>query len=198
MARTLHRTMFQTPLISGFLHRLSLLILRLLGWRAVGSLPSDIPKCVMIAAPHTSNWDLPYTLLTAFALRVDIYWMGKASLFKPPFRGLMMWMGGIPVERAESRNMVAVSVAAIEQSESLVLLVPPEGTRSGVTHWKTGFYWIAHNAGVPIMLGYLDFARREGGIGPAFRTTGDLDADMQEIRAFYATITGRKPTNYCR
>lgn len=190
--------MFQTPVLSGFLRWLARQVLRMCRWRAVGALPPDVPRCVMIAAPHTSNWDLFYTLLIAFALRVDIYWMGKASLFRPPFRHIMMWLGGIPVERARSGNMVAASVAALEHAKSLVLVVPPEGTRSGVTHWKTGFYWIAHNAGVPIMLGYLDFARREGGIGPAFRTTGDLDADMQEIRAFYANITGCKPTNYCK
>jgi 1-acyl-sn-glycerol-3-phosphate acyltransferase len=188
----MHRTMFNTPLIATLLRAISLLVLRLSGWKVEGSMPADIDRCVMIAAPHTSNWDLPFTLMIAFALRTPIYWMGKESIFHFPFRRLMMWMGGIPVDRSKSNNMVAASIAALQAAEHLVLIVPPEGTRSKVTRWKTGFYHIAHGAGTPILLGFLDFHRKVGGIGPVFHPSGNIDADMDEIKRFYAPIKGKK------
>lgn len=189
----MHRTMFDTPVLRTLLRWISLLVLRLLGWKAEGSIPEDCHKAVMIAAPHTSNWDLPYTLMVAFALRINIYWMGKEQIFKPPFRGLMMWMGGIPVDRSKANNMVAATAEALQAADRLLVVVPPEGTRSHTRYWKTGFYYIAHTAGVPILLGYLDYERKVGGIGPVFHTTGDIDADMVKIKAFYAPIKGRRP-----
>jgi 1-acyl-sn-glycerol-3-phosphate acyltransferase len=192
----MHRTMFDTPVVSALLRGLARLTLKLLGWKYVGGLPPGVHKCVMIAAPHTSNWDLPYTLLIALALDIKIYWMGKDTIFSFPFRRVMMWTGGIPVDRSKSNDMVAASAQQLKDAASLVLVVPPEGTRSKVTYWKTGFYWIAHTAGVPILLGYLDFAKKEGGIARAFTPTGDIEKDMVEIRAFYATVTGRKPQNF--
>lgn len=192
----MHRTMFDTPVVSALLRGLARLILKLLGWKARGALPPDVRKCVMIAAPHTSNWDLPFTLLVALALNISIYWMGKETIFAWPFRGLMMWTGGIPVDRSKANDMVAASVKALKDADRLVLVVPPEGTRSKVTYWKTGFYWIAHGAGVPILLGYLDFAKKEGGIARAYMPTGDIEKDMEEIKAFYATVTGKKPQNF--
>jgi 1-acyl-sn-glycerol-3-phosphate acyltransferase len=122
--------------------------------------------------------------------------MGKDAIFKPPFRGLMMWMGGIPIDRSKSNNVVGESIAALKEAQQLILLVPPEGTRSKVTVWKTGFYHIAHGAGVPILLGFLDFKEKAGGIGPALMPTGDIDADMREIKAFYATKTGKNAHHY--
>lgn len=192
----MHRTMFDTPVVSALLRGLARLALKLLGWKARGSLPPGVRRCVMIAAPHTSNWDLPYMLLVALVLDIPIYWMGKESIFAFPFRGTMKWLGGIPVDRSKSNDMVAASAQALRDAEHLVLVVPPEGTRSKVTYWKTGFYWIAHTAGVPIMLGYLDFAKKEGGIARAFTPTGDIEKDMAEIKAFYATVTGHKPQNF--
>lgn len=198
MPSPLHKTMFDTPVVSTLLRAIAILILRLKGWKWRGQMPPGVTKCVMIAAPHTSNWDLPYTLMVAFALRINIYWMGKDSIFKPPFRGLMKWMGGIPVDRSKANDVVAASVQQLKESSSLILIVPPEGTRAKVTYWKTGFYWIAHGAGVPILLGYLDFAKKEGGIAQAFTPTGDIEKDMDEIKAFYATVTGCKPQNFHR
>jgi 1-acyl-sn-glycerol-3-phosphate acyltransferase len=192
----MHRTMFDTPVVSTLLRGFARLLLKLLGWKARGGMPPGVRKCVMIAAPHTSNWDLPFTLLVALALNISIYWMGKDTIFSWPFRGLMMWMGGIPVDRSKSNDMVAASVQALKDADSLVMVVPPEGTRSQVTYWKTGFYWIAHGAGVPILLGYLDFAKKEGGIAQAYMPTGDIEKDMVEIKAFYATVTGKKPQNF--
>ena len=152
---------------------------------------------MLIAAPHTSNWDLPYTLMVAFALRLNVYWMGKTSIFKPPFRGVMMWLGGIPVDRAQSNNLVAASITAIMQATSpLQLIVPPEGTRRGTRYWKTGFYYIAEGAGVPIVLAYLDYEKKIGGLGPVFQTTGDVDADMLAIKAFYAGVKGKNADQF--
>lgn len=192
----MHRTMFDTPVLSFLLRGLARAVLKIAGWKTRGALPTGLKKCVMIAAPHTSNWDLPFTLMTALALDIKIYWMGKDTIFAWPFRGLMMWLGGIPVDRSKANDMVAASVRALNEAGSLVLVVPPEGTRSRTTYWKTGFYWIAHGANVPILLGYLDFAKKEGGIARAFMPTGDIEKDMAEIKTFYATVTGKRPQNF--
>ena len=187
----MHHTIFDTPIVNTLLRGLSIAFLRLTGWKVVGELPPEAAKSVLIAAPHTSNWDLPYTLMVCFVLRLNVYWIGKSSLFKPPFRGVMMWLGGIPVDRSQSNNLVAASSAAIVQAtKSLQLIVPPEGTRSGTRYWKTGFYYIAAGAGVPIVMAYLDYDKKIGGLGPVFTTTGDIDADMAAIKAFYAGVKG--------
>lgn len=177
-------------MVRTFFRILSILILKLAGWKVSGHVP-DIPKFVMIAAPHTSNWDLPYTLFVAFAMKVKIYWMGKKELFRPPFGPLLRWLGGIPIDRSKSNGVVGQSIQQLQDAEKLVLTVPPTGTRSKVMHWKTGFYHIAHGAGVPIVLGFLDYGRKMGGVGPLFYPTGDINADMKEIQAFYKDIQGR-------
>lgn len=193
----MHHTIFDTPIVNTLLRGVSIAFLRLTGWKVVGKLPPDAVKSVLIAAPHTSNWDLPYTLMVAFALRLNVYWMGKASLFKPPFRGVMMWLGGIPVDRRQSNNLVAASSAAITRAAGpLQLIVPPEGTRSGTRFWKTGFYYIASEAGVPIVMAYLDYEKKVGGLGPVFKTTGDVDANMATIKAFYAQVKGKNADQF--
>ena len=193
----MHHTIFDTPVVNSLLRWGSIAFLRLTGWQVVGALPKSAAKSVLIAAPHTSNWDLPYTLLVAFALRLHVRWIGKSSLFKPPFRGVMMWLGGIPVDRAQSNNLVAASSAAIASATApLQLIVPPEGTRSGTRFWKTGFYYIAQGAGVPIVLAYLDYDKKIGGLGPVFQPTGDVEADMATIKAFYAGITGKNADQF--
>ncbi len=161
-------------------------------WKSKGTLP-DARKFVLIAAPHTSNWDLFYTLLIAFDLKADIYWMGKETIFKKPFGRIMRWLGGVPIDRSTSNNIVEQSVALFHQSPRLILTVPPSGTRSRVTYWKTGFYHIANGAGVPIVLGFLDYRLKIGGLGPLVRPTGDITADMKVISSFYAGITGKYP-----
>ena len=188
----MHRTIFTTPGVNTVLRGLSLAFLRATGWTLQGALPAGQPKCVLIAAPHTSNWDLPYTLMVAFALRIDIYWMGKRSLFRWPFGALMRWLGGIAVDRSRSSNLVAASAQALRDADGrIALVVPPEGTRSKTRQWKTGFYWIAHTAGVPIQLGYMDYPRRLSGLGPVFQPSGDIDADMVQIKAYYAQYKGK-------
>src|SRR5690554_4889714 len=188
----MHRTMFDTPVINTLLRWISIVVLKLTGWKTVGEAPEDLNKCVMIAAPHTSNWDLPFMLMIAFVVRKKIYWMGKEQIFKFPFKHLMMWMGGIPVDRSKANNMVKASANAITNAEHMFLIVPPEGTRSKVTYWKTGFYHIAREAGVPILLGFLDYQNKTGGILGTFEPTGELDADMDTIKALYAPIMGKK------
>lgn len=193
----MHRTIFDTPGVNTVLRAFSITFLKLTGWKLEGGLPPEGSKSVLIAAPHTSNWDLPYTLMMAFAFRLNIYWMGKAQIFKPPFRGLMMWLGGIPVERETSNNLVAASAEAIKAADGpLQLVVSPEGTRSKVRHWKSGFYYIATSANVPIVLAYLDYANKRGGIGPIFQPTGNLEADMQAIQAYYRPFKGKNPGQF--
>ena len=188
----MHRTIFDTPIVNTVLRAMSVGFLGLNGWKIEGSLPPGAAKSVLIAAPHTSNWDLPYTLMVAFALRLNIYWMGKTQLFRPPFRGLMMWLGGIPVQRESANNLVAASVAAMQAADGPVqLIVPPEGTRNRARYWKTGFYYIALGAKVPIVLAYMDYRKKISGLGPVFEPSGDIEADMVRIKAFYAGFTGR-------
>jgi 1-acyl-sn-glycerol-3-phosphate acyltransferase len=188
----MHRTIFTTPVVNTLFRGLSIAFLKFAGWKVEGSLPADVTKCVLIAAPHTSNWDLPYTLMVAFVLRLNVYWMGKSSIFKPPFRGLMMWLGGIPVNREQSTNLVEASALAIRAADGTVqLVVPPEGTRSKARYWKTGFYYIAQSAQVPIVMAYLDFAEKRGGLGPALQPSGDIEKDMAIVKAFYAPIKGK-------
>ncbi len=188
----MHRTIFTTPVVHHVLRGLSLAVLKLAGWTVEGSLPASAAKSVFIAAPHTSNWDLPYTLMVAFALRLNPYWMGKAGIFRFPFGGLMRWLGGIPVDRSKSNNLVAASAQAITDADGpLQLIVPPEGTRSKTRYWKTGFYYIATTARVPIILAYMDYASKRSGLGPVFEPTGDIEADMARIKAFYLPFKGR-------
>jgi 1-acyl-sn-glycerol-3-phosphate acyltransferase len=152
---------------------------------------------VLIAAPHTSNWDLPYTLMTGFALRLNLYWMGKESIFRVPFGAFMRWLGGIAVDRSKSNNLVAASVEAIRAAAGpLQLVVPPEGTRSKTRYWKTGFYHIALGAGVPIVMAYMDYAEKRAGLGPVFHPTGDVERDMESIKAFYAPFKGRNASQF--
>jgi len=182
-------TVFCTPIITPVLRFVAMLILKLIGWKAVGK-QIDISRFVLIGAPHTSNWDFPLMLLVVLKLRLQVFWMGKHTLFPFPFGGLMRWLGGIPVDRSKSHNVVNETVRLYKEHANFVVLVPPEGTRSKVTTWKSGFYHIANNAGVPILLGYVDAAKKEAGLADFFYPSGDIDTDMQLIRSFYADKKG--------
>jgi 1-acyl-sn-glycerol-3-phosphate acyltransferase len=193
----MHRTIFDTPVVNTVLRAGSSAFLRLNGWTVDGQLPSSAAKSVLIAAPHTSNWDLPYTLMVAFVLRLNIYWMGKHTLFRWPFGPVMRWLGGIAVNRDKSSNLVAASAQAIVSADGpLQLVVPPEGTRGRTRQWKTGFYFIALEARVPIVLAYLDYHRKVGGLGPLFTPTGSVEADMATIKRFYSAIKGRNAEQF--
>lgn len=193
----MHRTIFTTPVVNTVLRGFSVAFLKLTGWTVEGALPPQATKSVFIAAPHTSNWDLPYTLMVAFALRLNPYWMGKHTIFKAPFGPLMRWLGGIAVNREQSNNLVAASAEAIRNADGpLQLIVPPEGTRSKTRYWKTGFYYIAQTAGVPIVMAYMDYADKRSGLGPLFQPTGDVEADMTAIKAFYAPFKGKNQAQF--
>jgi 1-acyl-sn-glycerol-3-phosphate acyltransferase len=193
----MQRTIFTTPVVNTLLRAFSIAFLKLTGWRVEGALPSHAARSVLIAAPHTSNWDLPYTLMVAFALRLNIRWMGKQSIFRAPFGGVMRWLGGIPVNREQSTNLVGASAKAIREADGpLQLIVPPEGTRSKTRYWKTGFYYIAREAQVPIVMAYMDYERKLSGLGPLFEPTGDVEADMATIKAFYAPFKGKNAAQF--
>ena len=184
-------------MLKSFLHLTSRIILSLAGWHTEGRLPA-IPKFVLVGAPHTSNWDLPYTLLTAFALKAPIHWMGKEAIFRRPFKGFFKWLGGIPVRRSQSHNLVEQSIQQFNRNDQLILTIAPAGTRKRVIRWKTGFYHIAFGSGVPIVLGFMDYRRKAGGIGPMVHPTGNMEADMETIKAFYDGVTGKHPARSMR
>ena len=175
--------------------RMAQLFLRLKGWTFEGQVPTS-PRYVLIAAPHTSNWDLLYFLALAWALEIPVSWMGKDTLFRGPPGWLLRRMGGIPVFRSRRNDLVADMAARFRGAEVLVLTVPAEGTRSRASHWKSGFYRIALAAHVPIVFGYLDYPRKQGGLGPAFHPTGDVKHDMDVVRAFYADKVGLHPESF--
>jgi len=189
-------TIFDVPILRDIFRWLAILFLKMIGWRKEGSLP-DIPQYVIIVAPHTSNWDFPIGLAMAFSLRIRGYWLGKDGLFRWPFHGFFRWLGGIPIDRSRSSDVVAQMVQVFKERARLTMVVAPEGTRKKVTYWKSGFYHIARGADVPIVLAFLDYLRKAGGIGPVFSPTGDIEADMEYIRAFYATMTGKHPEKQC-
>lgn len=193
----MHTTIFTTPIVNTLLRKFSVFFLKAKGWKIEGTLPKGASKCVFIAAPHTSNWDLPYTLMVAFSLRLNIYWMGKQSIFTFPFGGLMRWLGGIAVNRAASSNLVSASAQALMNAEGPVqLVIPPEGTRSKTRFWKTGFYYIALEANVPILMAYMDYQSKVSGIGPMLHPTGDIEKDMEIIKAFYAPLKGKNAAQF--
>jgi 1-acyl-sn-glycerol-3-phosphate acyltransferase len=170
-------------------------LLKLFGWRAVGAAP-DLPKYVLVVAPHTSNWDFLVMLALALALRIKVTWMGKHTLFRPPLGWLMRPLGGLPINRTANHNVVAQAVESFRTSDRLVLAILPEGTRKRTSYWKSGFYHIARGANVPIALGFADYKRKVGGIGRVFLPSGDIDADMTIIREFYSGIEGKRPDQF--
>jgi 1-acyl-sn-glycerol-3-phosphate acyltransferase len=185
-------TIFNTPIIKSFLRGLSLFLLKILGWKTAGSLPREA-KYVLIVAPHTSNWDLFYGIILAFALKLDACYIAKKELFRWPFSPLMTWLGGIPVDRAHSSHIVDQMASTFNASEKFVLALAPEGTRHRKDYWRSGFYHIAINARVPILLAFIDFSCKTGGAGPLIYPTGNLEQDMQIIRNFYLTVKGKHP-----
>jgi 1-acyl-sn-glycerol-3-phosphate acyltransferase len=162
------------------------------GWKPDGVRP-EAKKYVLIAAPHTTNWDFIYLIAFAAFFEIEISWMGKHTLFRWPFGFLARALGGIPVRRNRSEKMVTAMARTFDEHEELGLVVPAEGTRSYVEYWKSGFYHIATTANVPIVMSYLDYTRKIGGFGPAFFPSGNLRQDMDAVRAFYQGRQGKHP-----
>lgn len=158
--------------------------------------PPDLPRYVMLGAPHTSTLDFPFLIAALGQFDLPLEWMGKDSLFRPPFGGLMRALGGIPVDRSRRHNGVSHAVELFGARQRLVLAIAPEGTRKRVEGWKTGFWHIADQAGVPIVPAYVDGGRRRAGFGPAIETSGDMTADFARLAEFYATITPIHPERF--
>jgi len=168
-------------------------VLFLAGWSVVRN--ANIPKkCVMIAAPHTSNWDLVFMLALGYEAGIHISWLGKHSLFEIPLLGrLLTWLGGIPIRRHEHRNVVHQMADRFAETDRLILAVQPEGTRKRAAHWRSGFYHIALTAKVPLLMAFVDYAGKQGGFGPVLKPTGDMSKDLEPIRQFYSTKGGKYP-----
>lgn len=174
-----------------FIRWFARLILRLMRWRITGTLP-NLPRAVLISAPHTSNLDGFFTAVSSFALGLHTYFFVKHTAFVGPFKRFLLAVGALPVDRANSQNLVADSARQIRESEAMWLAIAPEGTRTA-TAWKTGFYWIAVQAGVPIILIAFDYAKRETMVLGTFEPTGDIARDMPLLMERYRDITPRHP-----
>jgi 1-acyl-sn-glycerol-3-phosphate acyltransferase len=188
----LKNTIFTTPILSALLRAIANLILRLSGWHVDGKLP-DIPKYIIIGAPHTSNWDFVLFLGVIFHLKVNVNYMGKAELFRNPFGWFFYWCGGVPVDRKKSTGLVEQMVKVCEQSDKFILIIAPEGTRHFVTEWKRGFYHIAKTAGIPIVMAKVDGKQKTVRVGQIFQPTEDMEADIKTIQGFFAGLIGLNP-----
>ena len=172
--------------------RLAGLLLRFFGWRSVFAAPPG-PKSVVLVYPHTSNWDFPLGVLFRAKHRFAIRWAGKDSLFRWPLRGVFLWLGGVPINRRERTGMIAQLVDDFARRESSHFCIAPEGTRSKTDHWKSGFYRLAIQAGVPLGLGFIDYANKRLGVERWISLSGDEAQDLALIRAYYADKTGLYP-----
>ena len=167
----------------------------MLGWTVEGELPKQ-KKLVLIVAPHTSTWDFPIAIACRWALDVDARWIGKASLFRGPLGPMMRWAGGVPVDRSQAENLVADVIKRFEASETLWLGISPEGTRSYTERWKTGFYRLAMGAGVPLWCAAFNAKTRSMDLGIVIDLTGDEEADMKKVQAFYEDKTAINPKRF--
>lgn len=168
-----------------------------MGWKPEGVRPEP-KKFVLIAAPHTSNWDLIFLVTIAGEFKLKINWIGKHTIFKWPWGPLARAFGGLSLIRDSKQNMTQQMVQALTDLDQLALIIPAEGTRGHVEHWRSGFYHIARLAQVPIIFGYLDYARKRGGFGHGFIPTGDIPKDMDIVREFYAEKKGKFPERFGR
>ncbi|MFM7027868.1 MAG: lysophospholipid acyltransferase family protein [Chakrabartia sp.] len=179
-------------LLARAIRRVVLWIYRRQGWTEVNANP-DLRKCVIIAAPHTSNWDFVYFLGAATMLNVPLSFMGKKQLFRWPLGRAMRELGGIAVDRSGPQNYVQLMVDEFAKRDDFMLTIAPEGTRSKVARWKTGFYHIAVQAKVPLVLGLMDYEKKQVGLAGAIWPSGDYLKDMEKVLEFYQSTTPRHP-----
>jgi 1-acyl-sn-glycerol-3-phosphate acyltransferase len=171
--------------------------MRISGWQLAGAFP-DVPKFMLLVAPHTSNWDFMVAVSAKLALGLNGTWIGKDSLFRWPLRGLLRRLGGIPVDRNSPHGVVKQLVDTFAAREQMVFALTPEGTRKRVEHWRSGYWHVAHDARVPIVPVGLDYAMRIVFIGPPLTTTESLEDDERRLRAFFAGVHPKRPENYVK
>lgn len=176
-------------------------LFKLAGWKVTHQLPKDILKCVIIAAPHTSNWDFIYAMGALKEMDINTRFTIKKEWFRFPFKGLMDKLGALPIDRTKNadgsrKGTVDAMIDLFNERKELLLLITPEGTRSPVSKWKTGFYHVALKAKVPIALGFIDYSKKECGIDKLIYPTGDYHADMKLIMDFYKNKIGKNPKNF--
>ncbi|WP_400190730.1 1-acyl-sn-glycerol-3-phosphate acyltransferase [Hymenobacter sp. B81] len=180
--------------MNGFWLAFSKFWFKLVGWRLASSIPPDIRQAMMIAAPHTSNWDFMHARAAFFLMRRNVRFTVKKEWTEIPLLGkLMMSLGALPIDRSKNNSMVEAMRDLFQQHPDLIILITPEGTRKYQPRWRRGYYFAAQAAQVPILLGYLDYANKEAGVGPAVYPTGDYEADEERIKAFYRTKKGKFP-----
>ncbi|GGE08806.1 1-acyl-sn-glycerol-3-phosphate acyltransferase [Polymorphobacter glacialis] len=165
------------------------------GWRLRGDWPAD-PKCVIIAAPHTSVWDGIWMIAAAAKWRIRLRYMGKKSLTEGPFGGIVKWTGCIPIDRSKANDVVGAMKTEFAARTDLTLAVPPEGTRERTEKWKSGFYHIAVGAGVPILFAVMDYSQKTVSLPATFWPSGDYEADLPIIQSFYQAAQGKYPENF--
>lgn len=169
------------------------ILFKLRGWKITGGVPKDIKKCVLVAAPHTSNWDFVYGLAGIAYYGYNVRYLIKKQAYRFPLKRLIDKTGGIPVDRSKHNNLVDALVDEFNKRDELILMIPPEGTRTLVEKWKTGFYYTALKANVPILLGYLDYKTRTASIDTLLWPTENKEEDFKKIRAFYRGVTAKNP-----
>tara|TARA_R110001583_G_scaffold135989_3_gene287856 strand:+ start:34567 stop:35106 length:540 start_codon:yes stop_codon:yes gene_type:complete len=167
----------------------------LLGWKTKGNFPKDLKKYIIIGAPHTHWHDFPLGLAIKFAEGLPANYIGKASLFKPPFGFIFKWLGGTPIDRSKSNNRVDAIVDVFNAHENFVLALSPEGTRKKVDKWKTGFYYIAKGANVPIVMFTFNFKDKEVKISEPYYLTDNMEKDFNFFYKFYEGVVGKVPEN---
>lgn len=178
--------------VGWFFYSISKLYAWLFGWKVIGEEPEE-RKAIGIIAPHTSNWDVLLMFVMANCMRLKSNWLAKDNLLKPPFGFLFRALGAIPVDRASSQNVVDQVADIFANTDQLYLAVAPDGTRKKTDYWRTGFYWMALKAEVPVVLMYIDYAKKEVGFGDQFYVTGDIEKDFQRFKAFYDQVTPKHP-----
>ncbi|MDC0088599.1 lysophospholipid acyltransferase family protein [Porticoccaceae bacterium] len=189
-------TLFNTPILSPLLRVISKIILRLIQWRVVGSLPEKQKKYVLIVAPHTSNWDFILFVLTVSVLRLKPSVLIKSTLFVGPLGWFLRYCGAIPVNRTQANSLVNYIADIYEEREEFVLIITPEGTRSPNPKWKRGFHHVATTAQVPILIAYVDSATKTIGIEGLMEPSDDVDGDIRQLKTFFDSKSGLKPKNY--
>ena len=177
---------------SRFSYLFAKLILKIIRWKIEYELPPE-KKFILIAVPHTSNWDLPLMLLISNIIGIQFNWVAKDTIFKGLHGKYLRWLGGIPVNRRSRANFTDQVIEIFNQSEKLIIVVAPAGTRGYTEYWKSGFYHIARGAKIPITFGFLDYGNKVGGLKPGFMPSGNTEEDFKLIRNFYRGMTGKNP-----